>query len=68
MEVWKYGSSKNLIQALVWETLKRWLERPFASPRMRALIEELAQEEDFLGVPKNPEFFRRVHLRTLSNF
>jgi hypothetical protein len=64
--VWKYGTSKNLIQALVRETLKRWLERPISSPRMRALIEELAQED--LEAPKGEDFFRRVHLRALSNF
>jgi hypothetical protein len=67
-EVWKYGTSKNLIQALVRETLKRWLERPLSSPRMRALIEELAQYEDFLEASKDEDFLRRVHLRTLSNF
>jgi len=67
-EVWRYGSSKNLIQALVGETLKRWLERPPSSPRMQALIEELAQSEDFLEALKGEEFFRRVHLRALSKF
>jgi len=67
-QVWKYGTSGNLIQALVRETLKRWLERPLSSPRMRALIEELAQGEDLLQVLKSEEFLRRVHLRALSNF
>jgi len=65
---WKHGTSKNLIQTLVRETLKRWLERPLSSPRMRALIEELAQYEDFLEASRGEEFLRRVHLRALSNF
>jgi hypothetical protein len=67
-EVWRYGTNKNLLQALVRETLKRWLERPLSSPRMRVLIEELAQYEDFLEASKGEEFLRRVHLRALSNF
>jgi hypothetical protein len=67
-EAWRYGTSKNLVQALVRETLKRWLERPLSSPRMRVLIEELAQYEDFLEISKGEDFLRRVHLRALSNF
>jgi hypothetical protein len=30
-EAWRYGTSKNLVQALVRETLKRWLGRPLSS-------------------------------------
>jgi hypothetical protein len=67
-EAWRHGTSKNLVQALVRETLKRWLERPPSSPRMRALIEELAQGEDFLEALRSEDFLRRVHLRALSNF
>jgi hypothetical protein len=35
---------------------------------MKALIAELAEAEDPLEAPKDPEFFRRLHLRVLSNF
>jgi hypothetical protein len=66
-EVWRYGTGKNLVQALVRETLKRWLERPLPSPRMRALIEELAQYGDFLEALKDEEFLHKVRLRALSN-
>jgi hypothetical protein len=33
---------------------------------MRALIAELAEAEDPLEAPKDPEFFRRVYLKALS--
>jgi hypothetical protein len=70
-EAWRYGTSKNLVQALVRETLRRWLGRPLPSLRMRALIEELAEYENFLVALEDEEFLefsRRVHLRILSNF
>ncbi len=67
-EVWRYGTDKNLLQALVRETLKRWPKRSLPSLRMRALVEELAQGEDFLEALRSEDFLRRVHLRALSDF
>jgi len=56
---------------LVQRTLEEWLKRPSElpeSPRMRALIGELARSEDPLEAPKDPEFFRRVRLRAVALF
>jgi hypothetical protein len=36
-------------------------------PKMRALLEELAESEDPIAAPKDPGFFRRVRLRALGN-
>jgi hypothetical protein len=55
-----------LLQTLLgWNAEKVFPKR---SPRMEALIAQLAEAEDPLEVPKDPEFFRRLHLRILSNF
>ncbi len=54
---------------LVRKTLEEWLKRPSElpeSPRMRALIGELAEAEDPLEVPKDPGFFRRARLRAVA--
>jgi len=54
---------------LVRKTLEEWLKRPSGlpeSPRMRAVIEELAQSDDPLEAPKDPEFFRRARLRAVA--
>jgi hypothetical protein len=56
---------------LVRRTLEEWLKRPTElpeSPRMRALIRELARSEDPLEAPKDSEFFRKVRLRAVALF
>jgi hypothetical protein len=70
---WERVTSRNSLVELVREALERevlrpWARTPSLSPRARALIEELAQSEDPLEAPKDPEFFRRVRLRALSAF
>jgi hypothetical protein len=70
---WEQAASRNFLVKLVREALKReagrpWVRVPSPSPRMQALIEELAESEDPLEAPKDPKFFRRVHLRALSAF
>jgi hypothetical protein len=66
--IWKSAADKTLLESLLRETLKAWLKKPPRSPKMRALIAELAEAEDPLEAPKDPEFFRRVYLRALSLF
>ena len=60
---------KNPISWLVYQGV-RWGRKahPPLSPRMSALIEELAEAEDPLEVPKTDEFFKRVYMRALSLF
>jgi hypothetical protein len=56
---------------LVRRTLEEWLKRPSElpeSPRMRALIGELAHSKDPLEAPNDPGFFRRVRLRAVGLF
>jgi len=63
-------TEKDFLGVLVREGLKGWLEDPFSlpeSPRMRALIGELAKAEDPLEAPKDPGFLRRARLRALAN-
>jgi hypothetical protein len=62
---------KKAAPSFLLRTLLGWeLEKVFPkrSPRMKALIAELAQAEDPLDAPKDPEFFRRLYLEVLSNF
>jgi len=61
----KTAPSFLLRTLLGWEVGK---VSPRRSPRMKALIAELAEVEDPLEAPKDPEFFRRLHLRLLSDF
>jgi hypothetical protein len=56
---------------LVRRTLEEWLKRPEGlpeSPRMRALVKELAESEDPLKAPKEPGFFERARLRAVALF
>ncbi len=62
-------ASRNLPESLVRKMLKWWLSRPLEVPRsakMRALLQELAEAEDPLEAPKDPEFFRRARLRAVA--
>jgi hypothetical protein len=57
--------------AFLLRTLLGWnAERAFPrrSPRMKALVAELAASEDPLEALKDPELFRRAHLRALAGF
>jgi hypothetical protein len=71
-EKWYPGpelASRNLPEILVRKMLKWWLNRPLEvprSPRMRGLLEELAEAEDPLEAPKDPGFFRRARLRAVA--
>jgi len=57
-----------LLQVLVRTTVKEWLNEWKApgSAKIRALLQELAESEDPLEAPKDPEFFRRARLRALA--
>jgi hypothetical protein len=60
----------DLPGVLVRRGLETWLKDPSSapeSPRMRALLEELAEAENPLEAPKDPGFFRRARLRALAN-
>jgi hypothetical protein len=72
---WAYpyveGTEEGAPGLLVRKTLEEWLKRPSElpeSPRMRALVEELARSENPLVVPKSPGFFERTRLRALALF
>jgi hypothetical protein len=55
-----------LFQTLLgWNAEKVFLGR---SPRMKALIAELAKAENPFVVLEDPEFFRKLYLRVLSDF
>jgi hypothetical protein len=63
-------TERDLLGVLVRKGLERWLRDPFLvpeSPKMRALLEELAESEDPITAPKDPGFFRRARLRALAN-
>jgi hypothetical protein len=63
------GSLVRLVrEALGREAGRPWVRVPPTSRGMQALVEELAEAEDPLEAPKDPEFFRRVRLRALSAF
>jgi len=60
-----------LPRVLVRKALKEWLGSPLGvaySPKMSALLKELSENENPLEAPKEPDFFRRVHLRALAQF
>ncbi len=57
--------------AFLFQTLAGWNAEkvfPKRSPRMKALIAELAEAENPFVVLEDPEFFRRLYLEVLSNF
>jgi hypothetical protein len=61
-------TDRGFPQALVRKTVKEWL-REWKAPRsakIRALLQELAEAEDPLEVPKDPGFFRRAQLRAVA--
>ncbi len=63
------ATEENAAGLLVRRTMEKWLEWPLQlpeSPRMRALIGELAGSEDPLEAPKDPGFFGRVRLRAVG--
>ncbi len=66
------GTNGDLPQTLLLRALHLRLGRRYApvgwTPRMRALVEELASSGNPLQAPNDPDFFRRVHLRTLADF
>jgi len=66
------GTNGDLPQTLLLRALYLRLGRRYApvgwTPRMRALVEELASSGNPLQAPNDPDFFRRVYLRTLADF
>lgn len=66
------GTNGDLPQTLLLRGLHLWLDRRHAlvgwAPRMRALVLELASSDNPIEAPNDPDFFRRVHLRTLASF
>jgi hypothetical protein len=62
------GDLRYRLASLMRGTLKFFLERASRSPKMRALVEELARSEDPLEAPKDEAFFRRLELRFLTKF
>ncbi len=60
------GDLRYRLASLMRGALKAGLEEAPLSPKMRALIEELAQSEDPLEAPKDEAFFQRVELRLLA--
>jgi hypothetical protein len=64
--VWKSAADKTLLKSLLRETLMVLLDQHPRSPKMRALIAELAEAEDPLEALKDKELHRRVALRALS--
>jgi hypothetical protein len=66
------GTNGDLPQTLLLRAFYLRLEKRYAlvgwTPRMQALVEELASSGNPLQAPNDPDFFRRVHLRTLASF
>jgi hypothetical protein len=66
------GTNGDLPQTLLLRALYLRLGRRYApvgwTPRMQALVGELASSDNPIEAPKDPEFFRRVHLRALASF
>ena len=63
-------SHRRFPQVLARKTVKEW-SNEWKAPRsvkMRALLQELAEAEDPLEAPKDPEFLRRARLRGLARF
>jgi hypothetical protein len=62
---------KGLPGVLVRKALEEWLASPLGvaySSKMLALLKDLSESENPLEAPKEPDFFRRVHLRALAQF
>jgi hypothetical protein len=62
---------EGLPRVLVRKALQEWLRSPLGatySSKMSALLKELSESENPLEAPKEPDFFRRVHLRALAQF
>jgi hypothetical protein len=66
--LWVKLTDRRFPQTLVRKTAKGWSSRLTApkSPGIRALLRELSEREDPLEAPKEPGFFQKVRLRTLS--
>jgi len=66
------GTNGDLPETLLLRALHFWLSKQYAlvgwTPRMRALVAELASSGNPIEAPNDPDFFRRVHLRTLASF
>jgi len=63
-------TERDLPGVLVRRGLEGWLKNPFLapeSPRMRALLQELAEAEDPLEAADEPGFSRRARLRAMAN-
>jgi hypothetical protein len=60
------GDLRYRLACLMRGSLRKELEKASPSPKMRALIEELARSEDPLEAPKDEAFFRKVELRLLA--
>ncbi len=60
------GDLRYRLACLMRGSLRKELEKASQSPKMRALVEELAESEDPLEAPKDEAFFRRVELRLLA--
>jgi hypothetical protein len=58
--------AEDPVGKMVRQMLERAPRRGAFSPRMRALIEGLRESEHPLEAPKDPGFFKRLHLRALS--
>jgi hypothetical protein len=70
-KVWYPGvelTDRGFPQALVRKTAKKWLDREkvLGSAKIRVLLQELAEADDPLEAPRDPEFFRRAQLRALA--
>jgi hypothetical protein len=66
VNVFRKDAPSFLLRTLLgWSAEKVFPKR---SLRMEALISQLAEAEDPLEAPKDPEFFRRLYLGVLSNF
>jgi hypothetical protein len=60
------GDLRRWLASLMRGALKAELEEAPLSPKMRALVEELAQSEAPLEAPMDEAFFRRLELRLLA--
>jgi hypothetical protein len=68
--VYAVPTEENFLGVLVRKGAEGWLEDPLRVrrlPRLRALLEELAESEDPITAPKDLGFFRRVRLRLLTS-
>jgi hypothetical protein len=62
---------EGLPGTLIQMGLREWLGKPMRpkySPRMEVLLRELSESQNPLEAPKEPDFFRRVHLQALAKF